>query len=104
MASGILGPQNVNVGDTFWTLVWAGFTLAVVNIFVKPLAVFLSLPALILSVGLFMLVVNGAMVLLASRISDSLYVAGWGSAILAGIIISLLNLALTHIAKDFDRK
>lgn len=100
IASGILGPGRLSVGDTLWTVIGAGFFLALVNMAVKPLLIILSFPAIILSLGLFMLVLNGFLILLVHWIYSPLYVSGWLSAIFAGIIVGLVNFLTTKILED----
>jgi len=100
IASGILGPGRLSVGDTLWTVIGAGFFLALVNMAVKPLLIILSFPAIILSLGLFMLVLNGFLILLVHWIYSPLYVSGWLSAIVAGIIVGLVNFLTTKILED----
>jgi putative membrane protein len=100
IASGILGPGRLSVGDTLWTVIGAGFFLALVNMAVKPVLVILSFPAIILSLGLFMLVLNGFLILLVHWIYSPLYVSGWLSAIFAGIIVGLVNFLTTKILED----
>lgn len=68
----------------------AGFIFSVVNSLIKPLAVILSLPAILLTLGLFMLVVNGALVYLSLAIAPGLAMTFFNS-ILTGIILSLIN-------------
>jgi putative membrane protein len=78
----------------------SGFILAIVNTFIKPLVVLLSLPAILFSLGLFMIVVNGLMVMLASKLYQPLEVTGFGAAMLAGIIIGLVNYLVTTVVEE----
>lgn len=100
IASGILGPNHLSVGNTVWTVVGAGFFLALVNMALKPVLIILSFPAVILSLGLFMLIINGFLILLAHWIYHPLYVSGLGAAIIAGIIVGLVNFLVTKILED----
>lgn len=74
----------------------AGFALSVVNVILKPIVVVLSLPAILLTLGLFTLIVNGLMVYLAGKLVPGLEITFW-TAVLAGMIISLINYVLTNI-------
>lgn len=74
----------------------AGFVLSLVNAILKPIVIVLSLPAILLTLGLFTLVVNGLMVYLAGKLVAGLAISFW-AAILAGMIISLVNYVLTNI-------
>ncbi len=78
----------------------AGFILALVNMFLKPILVFLSIPAILLSLGLFMLVVNGFLILLVSWLYSSLNVSNFGWAIVAGIIVGLVNYLVSRVLED----
>jgi putative membrane protein len=100
IASGLLGPDRLSVGNTWGTVIAAGFFLALVNMAIKPILIILSFPAIILSLGLFMLILNGFLVLLASWIYNPLYVKNLGVAIIAGIIIGLVNFLVTKVLED----
>jgi putative membrane protein len=66
----------------------------------KPLLIFLSIPAILISLGLFMLVVNGLLILITSWLYSSLYVKNLGVAIIAGIIIGLVNYLVSRVLED----
>lgn len=80
----------------FWLFFWAGLALSVVNVILKPIVIILSLPAILVTLGLFTFIVNGLMVYLASKLVDGLHVT-FGAAVLAGMIISLINYVLTSL-------
>ena len=100
IASGILGAGRLSVGNTWGTVIAAGFFLALVNMAIKPLLVILSFPAIILSLGLFMLVLNGFLIMIAHWLYSPLYVKNFGVAVIAGIIIGLVNFLVTKILED----
>jgi len=100
IASGILGPERLSVGNTWETVILAGLFLALVNMAIKPLLVILSFPAIILSLGLFMLVLNGFLVMIAHWLYNPLYVKNFGVAVIAGIIIGLVNFLVTKVLED----
>ncbi|WP_216389641.1 phage holin family protein [Arcanobacterium phocae] len=79
-------------------LIVSGAILAIVNSFVRPIVKLLSLPIYILTLGLFFVVVNGAMLMLTSWISGQLGVGiiidSFAWALVGGIIISVVNTAL----------
>lgn len=81
-------------------IVVAGLILAIVNTFIKPLVVLLSLPALLFSLGLFLIVINGLMVSLASAIYEPFNVSGFGAAMITGVIIGLVNILVTAIVEE----
>lgn len=100
VAATVLGPDRLSVGDRWTTILFAGFFLALVNTALKPIIIFLSLPALLLSLGLFMLVVNGFLILIAGWLYSPLYVANFGVAVVAGIIVGIINFLISQSLKD----
>lgn len=72
-----------------WTLFGAALVLGIVNAIVRPVVVILTLPVTILTLGLFLLVINAAMVGLAAAFFSGFHIAGFWSALLGSIIVSL---------------
>ena len=73
-----------------------GFVLSLVNAILKPIVVILSLPAILITLGLFTFIVNGLMVYLAGALVPNFEIGFW-TAVLAGMIISLINYVLTSL-------
>ncbi|HET7673293.1 MAG TPA: phage holin family protein, partial [Candidatus Saccharimonadales bacterium] len=97
VAAGLLG-NSIDYQSKFRVIVLAGLVLTLVNTLVKPIVVLISLPALLITLGLFMIVINGLMVLLASKLYGGLHVTNFGAAMLAGMVIGLVNyLVLTIV-------
>jgi putative membrane protein len=71
------------------TLLGAALLLGFVNAVVRPLLVILTLPITVLSLGLFLLVINAAMLGLVAWMFDDFTIAGFGSALLGAIVVSL---------------
>lgn len=99
IAAGLLG-DRISYGSRWEVIVIAGLILAVVNGIIKPVVVILSLPAILFSLGLFMIVINGLMVMLASWLYPSLHVTNFWAAALAGMVIGLVNYLVTTILED----
>ena len=72
-----------------WSLLMAALLLGMVNAVVRPLAILLTLPLTLLTLGLFLLVVNAGMLGLVSAFFDGFTLAGFGSALLGSIVVSL---------------
>ena len=100
LAAALVGEDKISFNNKFSVVVVSGLVLALVNTLVKPLVVFLSLPAVLLSLGIFMMVINGLMVLLAAKFYTQLHVQSFGVAIVAGIVIGLTNFLVTAIIDD----
>ena len=78
------------------TFLGAGLVLSLVNAIIKPIIVILSLPAIVLTMGLFMLIVNGTMVYITILLVPLINISFWG-AVVAGAIVSLVNYVLSEI-------
>ncbi|PXW91480.1 putative membrane protein [Streptohalobacillus salinus] len=87
--------------ESFWIAVLAAFILSVLNVIVKPILVVLTLPITILSLGLFMFVINAITLMLTQAILGSSFVIeGFGVAILASIVISIIHMVLEKGLND----
>lgn len=89
--------SHISVGSTFGAVLAAGFLLAAINTVLKPLLIVLSLPALLLTLGLFMLIINGGTVYLVSLLYPPLHITSFWAAVFAGIVIGLVNYMVTTI-------
>ncbi|MFE9391104.1 phage holin family protein [Streptomyces sp. NPDC006784] len=92
-------------GEKALTLLVVALIFGVVNVVVKPIVKLFSLPLLVLTLGLFTLVINALMLMLTSWVADNLdvsfHVDGFGTAFLGGLIISVVSWAL-NMALDRD--
>ena len=88
------------------TLVVVGAILGLVNATIKPVVKLLSLPLVILTLGLFALVVNGLLFWLVAAVSDGLgapfHVAGFWSGFWGAIVVSIVSWLLSIVVKDRD--
>jgi putative membrane protein len=74
------------------TLILAALLLGLCNAIVKPILVILTLPATILTLGLFLLVINGAVLALVAWLLPGFAISGFGAAILGALIVSLTGI------------
>jgi len=100
IAAGLLGGERITYDSRIGVIIISGLVLAIVNVIIKPVVVILSLPAILFSLGLFMIVINGLMVLLASYLYNNLQVESFGSAMLAGMVIGLVNYLVSAILEE----
>ena len=98
VAAGVF--DKINYNNRIATIIIAGLILSIINALIKPLIVILSLPAILFSLGLFMFVINGFMVYLLSKLYPSFEVGSFLSAMLAGMVIGLVNYLVTVIIED----
>ncbi len=83
--------------DGFIGAAIAALVLSIVNIFIKPIMILLTLPITLVTLGLFLLVINALMVLLADYLIDSLSVDGFWWALLFSLVLAVVNSLLYSI-------
>ena len=99
VAAGLLR-DHISYGNSLSAVLLAGFLLAVLNMFIKPVFVVLSLPAIILTLGLFMIIINGFMVYLVSKLYAPLQITSFWAAVFAGMVIGLVNYLVTQFVRS----
>ncbi len=75
----------------------AAFLLGIVNAIIRPILVFLTFPITILTLGLFLLVINGLMLWLVGALVRGFYVNGFWGAVLGSVLISLVSWILSKV-------
>jgi putative membrane protein len=80
-----------------WTALLVALVLGVLNILVKPILVVLTLPVSALTFGLFLLVINAVMVLMASHLVPGFAVDGFEWAFIFSMLVSIINLAISKM-------
>jgi putative membrane protein len=94
--------HSVNVTSIGAALV-AALLLGLVNTLVRPVLLLLTLPVTVLSLGLFIFVINGFMFWLVAKVVEGFHVDSFGSAIIGALLYSVISWALsTLLLKDKD--
>jgi putative membrane protein len=88
---------------SFTTSVIVAIVLGLLNVFIKPILVLLTLPVTLLTFGLFLLIINALMILLCTKIVGGFAVDGLLTALIFSIILSILQSIMYSIAGD-DKK
>ena len=84
-----------------WTFIFAAVLLGLVNAFVRPIAFLLTLPITLVTLGLFLLVLNAAMFGLVAALLEQFVVSGFWSAVFGAIIVSITStIASWYIGPD----
>ena len=96
--------SGIDYGPRVRVLVWAALIFSIVNAFIRPLVIVLSLPAIVLTFGLFTFVINGLMLYLVALIYPKFQVASFGVALIAVIIVWLVNWLLSDTIEAADKK
>lgn len=81
---------GVNI-TSYWTAILLALVLGLLDVIVRPILEFISIPVTILTLGLFMFVINALIILIASRLVGSFQVDGFFSALLYSIIFSVIG-------------
>lgn len=94
------------VTDNFWSLLFVGLLLGIVNSFVSPIIKFLSLPFIILTLGLMLLVINALMLFfvewLAGLFDIDFYVNGFWNAVGGAIVITIVTWLVGFVIGDTE--
>jgi putative membrane protein len=93
--------SGVTVNGGAWTYLWVALLFGLINGVIGSIVKLLTLPAILLSLGLFTFVINAAMLMLTARWSSALDVKDFWSALGASLIISIVT---TIIYKSFKGK
>ncbi|HWY78750.1 MAG TPA: phage holin family protein [Candidatus Sulfotelmatobacter sp.] len=83
--------------DNLWTALLVSLVLGILNIFIKPLLLVLTLPITVVTFGLFLFVINAFLVLLAGHIVSGFTVDGFWWALLFSLFISFVNLVISKM-------
>jgi len=86
--------------DGLLTLLIAAFLLGIVNAVIRPILVILTLPITILSLGFFLLIINGGMLALVAYLMPGFSIRGLGSAILGWLILSITSWLASKLIID----
>lgn len=84
------GYSDAQVDESAWVFLIAGLIFSLVNAILKPAVIIVSLPAILLTLGLFTIIVNGLMVYISLKLTPGLTMTFWHS-ILTGLLLSLIN-------------
>jgi putative membrane protein len=93
---------GVDVTD-YWTALIVAIVLAIANVIVKPVLIVFTIPITILTLGLFLLVINASIILIADYLVDGFYVDGFWWALLFSLILSLFNSLFDDLTKEKKR-
>jgi putative membrane protein len=95
---------GISTDGSVLALAGVALVFGIVNGFVRPILTLLSLSVVILTLGIFLLVINALMLMLTSALSNSLglgfHVAGFGPALIGSIVISIVSTVLSMLLPD----
>lgn len=96
--------SGIHLHGGFGTLLWVAVLFSVINLILGPVLRLISLPLIVLTLGLFLLVINAALLAITAGVSSKLDVDSFGSAVLGGFLIAVFSwLAETVLPLRADR-
>ena len=84
------GYSDAELTASVWVFLFAGLIFSVINAVLRPVIIILSLPAILITLGLFTVIVNGFMVYISLMLAPGLHMTFWNS-VLTGLVLSLVN-------------
>jgi len=90
--------------NSITVIIIGGLVLSILNALIKPILVVFTLPAIALTLGIFMIVINGTIVFLASLLYKDLQVGSFWAAVLVGMVIGLVNYIVTIAAEALGKR
>jgi len=82
---------------SFTTALGVALGISLVNLFIKPILLILSLPVIVLSLGLFIFIINAALILLIDKFVDGLRIRSFTWALIFSVLISVLSTGLNAL-------
>jgi putative membrane protein len=97
------GYSDVQINENVWAFLIAGLIFSIINTVLRPIVIILSLPAILLTLGLFILIVNGVMVYVSLKLAPGLQMS-FINSILTGMILSLINYIVSSVLEINTRR
>jgi putative membrane protein len=104
LTTGYLLPDKMAHVDGFTTAIIIALVLAFLNSVVKPVFILLTIPVTLLSMGLFLLVINAVIILLADYFVDGFRVGGFWSALIFSIVLTIINSIFNGLKKRDEQR
>lgn len=92
--------SGIDLDGTFWEILLVALIFGLINTFIKPVLKLLSLPVMILTLGLFALIINTGMLALTAAVSDNLSIDNFWSALVGALVISVVSAVLGMFIPD----
>ncbi|TVP59709.1 MAG: phage holin family protein [Gemmatimonadales bacterium] len=95
---------GIELAGEFWPVILVAAVFGLVNALIKPILLLLSLPLLVITLGLFTIVVNALMLMLTAALVGALTVEGFWAAILGSLLISVVSFLFSVILPEPSSK
>ena len=94
--------DGITLTDEILTILLIALVFGLINTFIRPILKLISLPVLILTLGLFTFVINAAMLAITAGLMDGLSIDGFGAALLGAVVITVVSWGLNAVLTDDD--
>jgi len=91
---------GIDVENNYMTAIVVAVVISLLNMFVRPLLIFFTLPATVVTLGLFLFVINAVIILLAGKLVDGFHVSGFFTALVFSILLSIFRSYLFSFFED----
>ncbi|NND03010.1 MAG: phage holin family protein [Acidimicrobiia bacterium] len=102
VAAGLVG--GITLEEGFWKLVLVAAIFGIINAVLKPILVFLSIPFIVVTFGIALIVINALMLVITDALTAALEIDGFGPALLGAVIISVLSWTANRILPDSKKR
>ena len=89
--------SGITYGDAWWSLLIAAAVFTLVNMFIKPIIQLLSLPFIIVTLGLFLFLLNILMLYITDWLVRDFDISSFGAGLLGAIVVSVVNWILSFV-------
>ncbi len=93
---------GIHLSEDIVSVAIVAAVFGIINAFIKPIVKLFSFPFIILTLGIFTIIINAAMLLLTDYFTQSLHVESFMSAIFGSIVISIVSIVLSAFLDDED--
>lgn len=98
IAAGLVG--GISLEEGFWSLVLVAAVFGIINAVLKPVLVVLSIPFIVVTFGIALIVINALMLVITDALTDAIEIDGFGSALLGAIVISIVSWTANRVLPD----
>jgi putative membrane protein len=91
--------QGIELSDQIGTILWVALIFGIINMFIKPIVKLLTLPMLLITLGLFAFVINALLLWLTAWLTDGLTVDGFFAALLGSLVISAAGFVTERVVE-----
>lgn len=102
VAAGLVG--GITLEEGFWKLVLVAAIFGIINAVLKPVLVFLSIPFILVTFGIALIVINALMLVITDALTEALEIDGFGPALLGAVIISVLSWTANRLLPDSKKR